>query len=193
MTRSQFSYVVGADEKWVENSARVLGRRLEYTAPEARWLGLVRLLTRDFGIPLVRAGQLAGDALRHPADTEALVLAASADGVATLVLDLARYHSRLAAALAFALHHGGPRRPGRPPLPHPRSARADPIQAAVRHGVDLGLLRESLRREPAQRLARLDANRAFLRSLRPVMPGKGRARTPLVRVLDHSAFGLPEP
>lgn len=170
VTRSQFAAAVGADEKWVENTARALGRRLEYTPGEARWMGMVRLLARDFGIPATRAGELADEALRQPPETRALPLATSPDGAASLVVDLARYHSRFAAALSAAINHGGPRRRGR------RSSRPARVRESVAraqaYGVDVSLLREALARSPAERLARLDANAAFLNALRPVSDGQ---------------------
>jgi hypothetical protein len=130
-------------------------------------MGVVRLLTRDFQVPAARAGELADDALRHPPETRALSLAAARDSPATLVIDLARYHSAFSAALSAALHHGGPRRRGRP-LSRRRARGYDPVAAAEAHGVDVSLLRESLERSPADRLARLDANAAFLTGLRRV-------------------------
>jgi hypothetical protein len=167
LSRSQFAAVVQADEKWVENTARALGLSLSYTPREARWMGLVRLLTRDFQLPAARAGELADEALRHPPNTPALSLAAVPDSPATLVIDLARYHSTFSAALSAALHHGGPRRRGRP-LPRKRARGHDPVAAAEAHGVDVSLLRESLEQSPADRLARLDANSRFLTGLRRV-------------------------
>ena len=177
LTRSQFATAVRADEKWVENTARTLGRHLEYTPAEARWLGMVRLLARELGIPVVRAADLADDAARQPPETKALSIATSNDGAASLVVDLARYHSTFAAALSAALNHGGPRRRGRrPPAKPPRGQGS--IAAAHAYGVDVSLLREALARTPAERLARLDANASFLRALRPVgaKPMRGRRR-----------------
>ncbi len=184
LTRSQFAEVVRADEKWVENTARVLGRQLAYTPQEARYFGIVRLLASQFGIPVARSAQLAADAIRQPPDIRAFVLDASPDESAALVLDLSRYHSSFAAALATALHRGGPRRAGRPPNVREQGSKYDPIGDAERHGVDISLLRQSLTQSPAERLARLDTNAAFLRSLRPTNPRARRARLSLVSVLD---------
>lgn len=189
LTRSQFAAVVRADEKWVENTARVLGRQLAYTPQEARYFGIIRLLANQFGIPVARSAQLAVDAMRQPPDIRALILDGSVDGSAALVLDLSRYHSGLVAALATALHRGGPRRAGRPVSVREQGGKYDPIGAAERHGVDISLLRQSLRQSPAERLARLDTNAAFLRSLRPTNPRVRRARPSLVSVLDAQASG----
>ena len=165
LTRSQFATAVQADEKWVENTARTLGRRLTYTPDEARRMGLVRLLTRELGIPVARAAELTETALRQPRETRAMSLAVSPETAATLVVDLARYHSTFAAALSAAIHHGGPRRRGRH-SPRKRTRGREAVAAAEAHGVDVSLLREALERSPADRLARLDANSEFLRELR---------------------------
>src|SRR4051812_23738623 len=108
MTRTQFAEVVRADEKWVENTARVLDRQLEYTPQEARYFGLVRLLSSQFGITIARAAELAEQAIQQPFVLRTHVVDESADGSASLVLDLSRYHSTFIAALATALHRGGP-------------------------------------------------------------------------------------
>jgi hypothetical protein len=165
LSRAQFAAIVQADEKWVENSARALGRRLAYTPPEARWMRLVRLLTRDLGFPVARAAELADEALRQPPDTRSLSLASAPDSPAALVLDLARFHSAFAATLSAEIHHGGPRRRGRPPA-RKRARGYDAVAAAEAHGVDVSLLRAALDESPADRLARLDSSSRFLSGLR---------------------------
>jgi hypothetical protein len=164
LTRAQFAAAVRGDEKWVENTSRALGLRLAYTPDEARHMGVVRLLSADFGIPVARAGELADEALRHSPDTRAVTLTASDDGAAALVIDLARYHSTFAAALSAAITHGEGRRRGRPPTKRPR--RRGAVVAAESYGVDVSLLREALNLSPAQRLTQLDANASFLSALR---------------------------
>lgn len=167
LTQEQFALAAGADEKWVENSARQLGCQLARTPAEARWLGLVRLLTRDFEIPVARAGKLAELALSHRPATPALTLAQSAGSVVALVVNLARYHSTFIASLSAALHHATPRRRGRPATE--LSGRAhDPVADAAAYGVDVSLLRESLRRTPAELLESLDEDVAFLADICPV-------------------------
>lgn len=166
LSRAQFATVVQADEKWVENTARTLGHRLAYRPQEAQWMRLVRLLTRDLGLSVTHAAELANEALRQPPDTRAVSLVGSSDSPAALVLDLARFHSAFAAALSAEIHHGGPRRRGRPARKRARAY--DAVAAAEAHGVDISLLRQALDRTPADRLARLDSNSQFLSGLRRV-------------------------
>lgn len=168
LSRAQFASVVGADEKWVENSARALGVTLGHSEENARWMRLVRMFVRDFAISLARASEFATIAVAQPVDARAFVVTTSDEG-ASLVLDLARFHSGYIAALSVAIEHGSEgRQVGRPA----RVAEASPdgfyaaLQAAERYGVDLSLNREALRLTVAERLARLDENAAFLRTLR---------------------------
>ena len=165
MTRSQFAMAVLADEKWVENAGRLMARRFRYTAAEARWLGLVRILNQEVGVTLSRAAELADEALRRPADG-GTVIVGRADGSAAISIDLARYYSTYAAALSAALELGGVRRRGRPRATVPRNSRV--LERAAEYGVDIGLLREGLRLAPGERLQQLDDNAAFLRAIRPV-------------------------
>lgn len=180
MTRAQFARSVDADEKWVENSAALLNRRMAYTPQEACWFGLVRLLTRNFEIPVARAATLADRALGESPAARAVHLAGSEDESTFLVLDLARYYSSFTTRLSAALHHAGPARLGRPRSSARRRER-DPIARAEAYGVDLTLLREGLRLSPAERLSRLDANVAFLRALRPThSPEHQPTRSPVL-------------
>ena len=173
LTRAQFAQAARADEKWVENTARTTGRSLSYGPAEARWFGIVRVLTRDFGVSLRRASQLADVALRSPPTAREVVLAESSDRTAALTIDLAREYSAAAAALSAALHHGGPRRRGRRKAARRATAR-QAVAEAERYGVDLTLLQGALERSPADRLTRLDANAAFVRAIRSATPTRRR-------------------
>jgi hypothetical protein len=115
MTREQFSQAVDADNKWVENSARLLGRSLRYDESEARWMGLVRILVRDLGIPLSRAATIADRAMMLPRDARSVKVQKNSAGSLQIVLDLARYHSTHAVNVSLALNHGERRKVGRPP------------------------------------------------------------------------------
>lgn len=156
VTRAQFAHAVGAEAKWIENSVRLLRRAIRYTPAESRLWGLVRVLSQDMGIPLARAAELASQALRHPEDSREVRLGENASCCAAVVVDLARYHSAHAAALSAALELGGARRRGR------RRA----VSNAAWYGVDLSLLREGLRRSPADRLDGLEENAAFIAAMR---------------------------
>ena len=165
MTRSQFAIAVLADEKWVENAGRLMARQFRYTAEEARWLGLVRILNQEVGVTLSRAAELADEALRHEAG-EASVIVGNAGGSAAVSIDLARFNSTYAAALSAALALGGARRRGRPRAKFPQKSRA--LDRARQYGVDIDLLREGLRLSPGERLQQLDDNAAFINAIRPV-------------------------
>jgi hypothetical protein len=181
VTATQFALAVRADSKWVQNAARILGARFRYTIAEVRWLGLVRILNREFSTPLVEAGRLATVALRLPPDTRELRLLESDDGSAAIVLDLARYHSSFAASLSAALTLGTPRRRGR----RADSSDGNAIERARKFGVDLGLLRSSLALTPTERLARLDSNARFIASLRE--GGRRGQATGVRRVAERRA------
>ena len=155
MTRDQFSRSVNADEKWVENTARLLGLSLVYSQNEARWIGLVRILSHEIGLTLARSAELATEALHKPPSARAVRLGASESSTAEIVLDLARYHSGHNAALSAALALSGPRKRGRPPAAT-RHARRSPsvvreravrettwdiLARAKKYGVDLDSLR----------------------------------------------------
>jgi hypothetical protein len=157
MTPHQFAAAVGAELKWVQNAARLLGRRFRRVPSEARWLRLVRLFHDGFGIALKPAAELASDAL-------AMAPATSGD-VAAAADYSARIDSSFAAALASALAFHGPKQRGRSRWGKARRGVAA-LKAAEEHGVDLSLLHESLALTPDQRLRRLDENAAFIRALR---------------------------
>lgn len=198
MTRSQFARSVFAGEKWVENSARLLNLRLRYTAAEARWLGLVRVLNHEVGLTLGRAAELADEALRHRADQTDVLLGGQGDVSAAVTIDLARYHSAYIAAMSAALILGGARRRGRraghsgPPRrtrkqagrvrPSTKGA-VDALTKAASYGVDINLLREGLSISSADRLKQLDENAGFIDEMRR---SRGRAAARPVPVQPRS-------
>jgi hypothetical protein len=163
MTLAQFAIAVGAHPKWVQNAAALLELDLGYTADEARRLGLVKLLHEELGLTLGRSWDIAVRALEI-GGVEATAFG-TPDGVVRLLVDVERYLSDFAARLSLARTHYEPRPRGRPPRRRARTA----VERARRHGLDIGLLRDSLRLTPAERLRRLDTNREFVRAL-------GRAR-----------------
>lgn len=166
MTAAQFALAVRADSKWVQNAARILGKRFRYSVPEARWLALVRMLNREFSIPLEKAGRLATAALRYPSETREMRLLESGDGAAAIVLDIARFHSDFVASLGTALVLGTPRMRGR----RARGAPGSAVERARKFGVDIDLLHASLALTPEERLARLDSDARFITALRATRP-----------------------
>ncbi len=161
MTARQVAVAAGAEIKWLTNSAALLRRRLRYSAIEARWWGLVRLLVQRLGMSLKAAAESASMAL-GAGDSKSTGLAGGGpSGIAALVIDLPRYESIFLANLSHALVHETPRRRGRV-----KTQSRNPLQAAVRYGIDLGLVRSALDRTPAERLELLEQNAAFLRAAR---------------------------
>jgi hypothetical protein len=152
-----------ADEKWVENAARLLGKRLRYTPAEALWLGFVRLLNQKIGLTLFRSAQIADEALEQRPHKRWIVLGRGEDGSTGVSIDIARFYSTYLAAMSTALDLGGPRRRGRRSVPRGKKGA---IERARRYGVDTDLLREGLRLSPRERLERLDENAAFLNAIR---------------------------
>jgi hypothetical protein len=165
MMRSQFAMAVLADDKWLENAARLLNKRLKYSAGEARWLGLVRVLNREVGLTLSRAAELADEALRHAPDEGRVLVGGMEGGRAAISVDMARFYSAYAAALSAALQLGGGRRRGRPRGAMKKKSPA--LARAAQYGVDIDLLREGLRLSSGERLQQLDDNAAFITAIRP--------------------------
>lgn len=181
VTRNQFALAIGADEKWVENTARLLGLSLEYTPGQVTWLGLVRLFSHDLGLTLARSAALATEALEHSPATRELRLGASPLGHAAVTIDLARYHSTRNAALSAALNLGGALRRGRPAK---RVAR-DSLSRARNYGIDVDALRIGLKDSPARRMERLEENAQFVaamsRTEKPTAPVRKNVKRKLHR------------
>ncbi len=161
MTLSQLAVAAGAEVKWVLNSATLLRRRIRHTTADAKWWGLLRLLTESLNLPLQSAAEAATRALRGTAVGEFAILA-DPSGSASVVIDRGRYQSMFLGNVSRALVLETPKRRGRPA----RSLGAGAVDSAVRYGVDLGLVRAALKRTPAERLEMLESNAAFVRSMR---------------------------
>jgi hypothetical protein len=162
MTPRQLAVAAAADIKWLINSSAILGRRLRYTASDAKWWGLVRLLTDTLQVTLGVAAAAATASLR-PGSAGVITATADRTDSVALVIDLPRYESIFLANLSRALVHETPKRRGRPARD---GSNRRVLDAALKHGVDLGLVRSSLSRSPAERLAMLEANRSFVRDMR---------------------------
>jgi hypothetical protein len=164
MTASQFATAVGADAKWILNSASLLRRRVNRNAADAKWWGLLRLLTERLGLPLRLAADAATRCLRQGGSVRQISVNADPSGAASVLVDLHRYQSTFLGNLSRALVLETPKRRGRPSRLLTRGNAA--VESAVRYGVDLGLVQAALARTPAQRLEMLEANARFIRGLR---------------------------
>ena len=163
MTARQTAVAAGADLKWIVNSAALLGRRIRYNRQEAKWWGLVWLLTAQLGLSLKSAAAASTVAMGRGSTSTQVTARADPSGSASLIVDLARYDSIFLANLSRALVTETPRRRGRPPR---RGIKSDALTTAQHYGVDLGLIRSAIRRTPAERLALLERNAAFVRDMR---------------------------
>jgi len=163
MTARQTAVAAGADLKWIVNSAALLGRRVHYDRQQAKWWGLVWLLTGQLGLSLRAAAALSTFALRGGSSATQVTAGADPSGSASLIVNLARYESIFLGNLSRALVHEIPRRRGRPPR---RGIKGDALATAQHYGVDLDLIRSAIRRTPAERLALLETNAAFVRDMR---------------------------
>jgi hypothetical protein len=163
MTARQTAIAAGAELKWIVNSAALLGRRLRYDRQQAKWWGLVWLLTGQLGLSLKAAAKASTVALREGNSSKQVTAGSDSSGSASLIVDLARYESIFLANLSRALVHETARRRGRPPR---RGIKGDALATAEHYGVDLGLMQSAINRTPAERLALLEKNAAFVRDMR---------------------------
>lgn len=161
MNLTQLGIATGADTKWLLNSSALLGRALRPTVPNARWWGLVRILELTFGLPLKAAGSGATRALANGNDGGELTIGEDPSSSAALTVNLLRYDSMFLANRSRALIRETPKRRGR------RAVRpANAVAYALEYGLDVGLMRSALSKTPAQRLATLEANKAFVDEMR---------------------------
>lgn len=163
MTAHQFAIAARADAKWILNSSALLGRRVRHTPADSRWWGLVRLLTESLGLPLQVAAEAATKSLGTRSEAVRFTAMADPSHSASLLIDLPRYDSIFLGNLSRALALETPRRRGRPVRAR---GGAGAIDAARRHGVDLGLVNAALKRTPAERLEMLEANAGFIHGMR---------------------------
>jgi hypothetical protein len=159
LSLGQYATAVGAPARWVQNAHAVLGLGVAYTPEGARRLAFARLLKETAGMPLVDAYPLAAPALASWPIQRRWKL--DRGGAAAVTVDLERFLSDCNVRLSLARSWYVERRRGRPPKVRRRG-----VAWAKWYGVDVTLLRESLKRTPAERLRALDANLEFLKSLR---------------------------
>lgn len=164
MTPRQLAIAAAADTKWILNSAALLKCRVRHTTGDARWWGLLRLLTESLGLSLKPAADAATRCLRENKFGPRISVIADPSGSASIVVDLGRYQSAFLGNLSRALVLETPKRRGRPSRPL-KGGKVTSVQSALRHGVDIGLIQAALRRTPAQRLEMLESNARFIREL----------------------------
>ena len=164
MTLGQFAYALGAPTKWVQNAWAVLELEPVYRETELWRLALSRLLEEILGVPLKKAYAMAGDVellLSDRAGGGAGQLRLVDGDTLNVSIDWCRFVSAVLVGLSRARTQYQERRRGRP-----SKERLFGIAAARAHGIDVGLLRASLRRTPAERLRALDEDLAFVQRLK---------------------------
>lgn len=168
MTGHQFAIAAGARTKWVLNSAALLGRDVRHTPADARWWGLLRLLTESLGLPLQPAAAATTRCLRKGGSVRQISVNADPSESVSVLVDLHRYHSTFLGNLSRALVLETPKRRGRPsrPLTGSGARGSAAVESAVHYGVDLGLIKAALDRTPAERLEMLESNARFIRGMR---------------------------
>ena len=189
MTLGQFSVVVGAPPKWVQNTFRLLDLPNEYTVSLARTLRLVRVIWETCGTEIPDAYRLAKEALDRSVHGLEWQIE-SPDGSLAVVFDRDRFLSSFACALARARVLYSERRRGRP-LRNVKHG----IEAAAECGVDVGLLEAMLLLTPADRMKRLDRDLSYHgptsghgpTQLRPILEALHREGIQYVLVGDLAA------
>lgn len=154
----QLAIVAGSSTKWIKNAEMLLGISFPRTPNGTVGVGLIHELHSELDLPLSAARDIAHTVLATSGRASDVLALSS--GSVRLSIDLNRYRSTFNARLSRALVLGGPKRRGRP-----TTAASGALAGAAAHGIDLDLLRDSLRLTPAERLARLEANAAFVGAL----------------------------
>lgn len=133
---------------WLNNSRRLLGRRVHRTPSGARWWGLVRLLSHEIGLPLKSAARAADAVLGAGLEPNRLRFSASTDGAVVLQIDLERFHSTANALLAAAFAFARPGKRGR--RPHAQHLLTSPGKTSTALGIRVENEPEKLERLAAQ-------------------------------------------
>lgn len=157
MTLGAFSRAVGASPRWVQNAFQALDLKPAYTELLARQLALARLLKETCGLPLRRGFPLATDALREWPSSRIWEVTEPMRATG-IVVDLEQFLTDFAARLSLARCWYAEKRRGRP-----RKTRRRGLALASWYGVDSTLLRENLKRTPAERLDRLEQAATFFK------------------------------
>jgi hypothetical protein len=162
MELREFATVVGAEPKWVLNALTSLALCQRYDITSAIRLMTLREIQREFAVPLARALEMADQALtKWRASGGSPVVVGANDTSVTLQIDIHRMLSAMYTRQSVVLTSPSLRAAGRPVKQN-----HDRLAAATAWGIDLGLLADSLRKTPAQRLRQLDAMVAFRAGVR---------------------------
>ena len=155
MTLGEFATLLRVAPRWVQNAAVRLGRPVRYTLEEARRVALARAIHDAAGTPLPAAYALARRALSAGLPVLRVPSADAAEGLVHVVIEIDRFLASFAVELARVRNMYVPKLRG--PTRH--------ISPAT-FGIDLGSLRENLRRSPAERLESLQAAADFFAEVR---------------------------
>jgi len=153
MTPAQFVLAVGADQRWIRNVRRLLGRAKRDDAYEARWLGVVHDLQASLGVALEDAARMADRVLGAEGDAGLLEVGMDSSASIRIVADCARLRTlhdlRLARALYLPVldHRGRPATSYRPIVAE--------LARGVRRSDDARRIRLNVRLPAADRLAAL--------------------------------------
>ena len=166
MLLAEFARLVGVSPKWVLNTLPSLPSRSRYTDVVAQRLVVARAIHAAFGTALPDAFALAQRAL-HAWDgsvTPVTLRGNAADDVA-LTIDVYRLMAAYHMRRAELRESYAPMVRGRP-----RTRSIDAVAVAADWGLDLSLIRDNLRKSPAERLQQLDAMRAFASGVHRLSP-----------------------
>jgi len=166
MLLAEFARVVDASPKWVLNTMPSLPSRSRYTEMVAKRLIVARAIHSAFGTSLPDAFALAHCALREwDGSAASVTLRANVADDVSLTIDVYRLMAAYHMRRAELRESYAPMVRGRP-----RTRSIDAVAVAVDWGLDLSLIRDNLRKSPAERLRQLDAMRAFTSGVRRVSP-----------------------
>ncbi|WP_411279076.1 hypothetical protein [Gemmatimonas sp.] len=162
MTLAEFSHLLGAHPKWVLNTLRAVNADGRYTVDMARQLFVARAVHEATAVPMAESLAVARLALRasYTAASPAPVPGME-DADVAMTVDVYRLLSSFYTRLAHLRASFAPRARGRPRTRN-RSARHE----AEAWGLDLSLMRDNLRKSPAERVRQLDAMGHFSRTVR---------------------------
>ena len=157
MELAELARLVNAPAKWVLNALAVLEPGARYSDALARRLAVTRAIHLAWGTPLAEAFTVAQRALRTwDGGAQPLTIHANDTDDVGLTLDMYRLMSSFQIRRSLLLSSGTSSVRGRP-----RTRIDEPLARAQEWGLDLSLIRDNLRKTPAERLRQLDAMEAF--------------------------------